>query len=110
VRIGNPWLVWSPRGNWEERRPLFSPITVLLSFSHGNPRHEEQYLTTTTERNRNLFVNMKNQNLKKDRKAVHGGVVRSRVVSVFSTSRHPGLGVALTHKVLSMFQHPGART
>ena len=66
-----------------ESAPIF-PITVLMSLGNGNPRHEEQYLTTATERNRSLFVNMKNQNLKKGRKVVHGGVVRCRVSSLVS--------------------------
>ena len=90
MRIGNPWLVWLPRGKWEERRPLFPPITVLLSLGRGTPCHEYHSITQPQQReisikqNRGLFVNMKNQNLKKGRKVVYGGVVRSRVCGLVS--------------------------
>ena len=96
----------------EERRPLFPPITVLLCLRNGNPCHERQHYTTATERNRSLFVNMKKSKLEEGPQGCpcRRRQVQGRQSRVFSTGRHPGLGVALTHKVLDMFQHPGART
>ena len=61
MRIGNPRLVWSPRGSCGgEAAPIL--------------------------RNRSRFVNMRNQNLKKGHKVVHGGLVRSRVISLWVIS------------------------
>jgi len=66
VRIGNPRLVWSPRGSCGgEAAPIL--------------------------RNRGLFVNMRNQNLKKGRKVLHGGLVRSRVVGLCASESPHGM-------------------
>ena len=76
MRIGNPRLVWSPRENCGGEAAPVSP-------NHG--------YTTATERNRGLFVNMRNQNLKKGRKVLHGGLVRSRVVGLCASESPHGM-------------------
>ena len=48
----------------EERRPLFPPITVLLSLGRGTPRHEYHSIAQPQQREIEAsFVNMKKSKL-----------------------------------------------
>ena len=74
--------------------PYF-PQSQCYCVSAVKSRHERQHYTTTTERNRSLFVKMK----------IKRGLVRSRVFGLVSGGQvDPGLGVAWTRATLAMLR------